>query len=158
SSPSACACGPGCPWTRRSSSPTRLRTTRSFESFSCESEALDANLLLYAIDTGSPKHEAAREWVEAQLSGSETVAFSWPVVLAFLRLSTSARVFERPLSLARAFDVVSTWLAQPCVVMVNPGDRHIAVMRELLGPLGTAGNLVGDAHLAALAIEHGAEL
>lgn len=119
---------------------------------------LDANLLLYAIDEGSPRHVAARTWVEAQLSGQDTVALSWSVLLAVLRLSTSARVFERPLSLGRAFDVVSAWLAQPCVVLVHPGDRHAAVMRELLGPLGTAGNLVTDAHLAALAIEHGAEL
>ena len=118
---------------------------------------LDANLLLYAIDEGSPRHVAVRPWIEAQLSGQDTIALSWSVLLAVLRLSTSARVFERPLSLARAFDVVSAWLAQPCVVLVHPGDRHAAVMRELLGPLGTAGNLVTDAHLAALAIEHGAE-
>lgn len=119
---------------------------------------LDANLLLYAIDSEAPRHDAARAWIETTLSGSETIALSWNVLLAVLRLSTSARVFQRPLSLARAFDVVSGWLAQPCVVLVHPGDRHVAVMRELLGPLGTAGNLVGDAHLAALAIEHGAEL
>ena len=119
---------------------------------------LDANLLLYALDRGSPRHAAARSWIEEQLSGQETVGLSWSVLLAVLRLSTSPRVFERPLSLGRAFDVVNAWLAQPGVVVVHPGDRHAAVMRQLLDPLGTAGNLVTDAHLAALAIEHGAEL
>jgi uncharacterized protein len=119
---------------------------------------LDANLLLYALDETAPRHAAARTWLERQLSGQETVALSWSVLLAVLRLSTSARVFGRPLSVERAFGVLAEWLAQPCVVVVHPGHRHLAVMGELLGPIGTAGNLVTDAHLAALAIEHGAEL
>jgi uncharacterized protein len=119
---------------------------------------LDANLLLYALDERSPRHATARDWLERQLSGQETVALSWSVMLAVLRLSTSARVFDRPLPVERAFGVLADWLAQPCVVVVHPGDRHLAVMGELLAAIGTAGNLVGDAHLAALAIEHGAEL
>ena len=119
---------------------------------------IDANLLLYATDTRSPRHAAARSWLERQMSGDETIALAWVVLLAFMRLSTHPQVFARPLPMARAFDVVSQWLSQPCAVVVHPGDRHAAVMRELLRPLGTAGNLVNDAHLAALAIEHGAEL
>jgi uncharacterized protein len=119
---------------------------------------VDANLLLYATDTRSPRHAAARSWWERQLSGDETIALSWIVLLAFLRLSTHPHVFARPLTVERAFDVLQRWLAQPCVVIVHPGDRHATVTRELLGPFGTAGNLVNDAHLAALAIEHGAEL
>ena len=121
-------------------------------------KVVDANLLLYAIDRRSPRHRAARSWLESQLSGEEPVAFAWIVLLAFARLSTNPVVFERPLSPDRAFDVVDRWLAQPCAVIVHPGDRHTAVVRHLLKPLGTAGNLVNDAHLAALAIEHGAEL
>jgi toxin-antitoxin system PIN domain toxin len=119
---------------------------------------VDANLLLYATDERSPRHEPARTWLESQLSGTETVAFTWAVLLAFVRLSTSARVFVKPLSPDRAFDVVDRWLDPPCVVIVSPGTRHVAIVRQLLRPLGTAGNLVNDAHLAALAIEHGAEL
>jgi len=119
---------------------------------------VDANLLLYAIDQRSPRHPAARSWLERQLSGRETVAFAWIVLLAFLRLSTNPHVFTRPLSPAQAFDVVDGWLEPPCAVIVHPGDRHAAIMREILEPLGTMGNLVNDAHLAALAIEHGAEL
>jgi len=119
---------------------------------------VDANLLLYATDTRSPRHAAARSWLERQLSGDEPVALAWVVLLAFLRLSTHPHVFARPLAAERAFDVIGRWLEQPCVVIVHPGDRHAAVMRQLLGRFGTAGNLVNDAHLAALAIEHGAEL
>jgi hypothetical protein len=119
---------------------------------------VDANVLLYAVDERSPRHRAARAWLEARLSGSETIALTWSVLLAFLRLSTSPRVFAHPLPGDQAFDVVDSWLAQPCVTLVHPGDRHSAVLRGLLASLGMAGNLVSDAHLAALAIEHGAEL
>ena len=119
---------------------------------------VDANLLLYATDKRSPRHSAAKSWLDALLSGDEPVAFAWAVLLAFLRLSTNARIFVRPLSTDRAFDVVEGWVAHPCAVVIHPGDRHLALVRQLLRPLGLAGNLVTDAHLAALAIEHGAEL
>jgi toxin-antitoxin system PIN domain toxin len=121
-------------------------------------KVLDANLLLYATDTRSPRHAPARAWLERQLSGDETIALAWVVLLAFVRLSTNPRVFARPLAPERALDVVDSWLGQSCVVIVHPGDRHATVVRQLLKPFGTAGNLVNDAHLAALAIEHGAEL
>jgi toxin-antitoxin system PIN domain toxin len=119
---------------------------------------VDANLLLYATDTRSPRHDAARRWLEGQLSGDETFAFTWVALLAFLRLSTSPRIFDNPLAPERALDVIDRWLAQPCATVVYPGDRHAGLLRELLRPLGTAANLVNDAHLAALAIEHNAEL
>lgn len=119
---------------------------------------LDANLLLYAVDEASPHHERLRGWLEERLSGTETIAFAWAALLAFVRLSTQARVFTSPLSPEQAFDLVDAWLAQPSATVVHPGGRHSALLRELLRPLGTAGNLTTDAHLAALAIEHGAEL
>lgn len=118
----------------------------------------DANVLLYAVDDTSPLHRPARIWLERQLSGSETVGFAWVVLLAFLRLGTSPRVFASPLHLDPSLDLVDAWLAQPCATVVHPGERHSALLRELLAPLGTAGNLTTDAHLAAIAIEHGAEL
>jgi toxin-antitoxin system PIN domain toxin len=118
----------------------------------------DVNLFLYAADESSPRHVAARAWVEATLSGTETVALAWMVMLGFLRLSTHPAVFDRPLETDEAFDLLDGWLDQPCVIVVHPSDRHTAVLRELLGPLGAAGNLASDAHLAALAIEHGALL
>lgn len=119
---------------------------------------VDANVLLYATDEQSPQHAAAGAWLSDQLSGSDAFAFTWTVLLAFLRLSTSPRVFERPLSTEQALDVMNGWLGQPCAVVLEPGERHCALLRQLLRPLGTAGNLVSDAHLAAVAIEHGAEL
>jgi toxin-antitoxin system PIN domain toxin len=118
----------------------------------------DVNLLIYAADDGSPDHLTARRWLETELSGTETFAFTWVVLLAFVRLTTSRRVFERPFSVGEALDVVDGWLAQPSVTVIGPTDRHAAVLRELLAPVGAAGNLTTDAHLAAVAIEHGAVL
>ncbi len=118
----------------------------------------DVNLLLYAVDETSPRHAAARAWVERVLSGPETVAFAWSVLIAFIRLSTHPAVFDHPLSPQEAFDLIDGWLEQPSTVIVHPGERHHVTMRELLDPLGTAANLVPDAHLAALAREHGAVL
>jgi toxin-antitoxin system PIN domain toxin len=118
----------------------------------------DVNLLLYAVDESSARHGPARAWVEERLSGAETFALAWVVLLAFVRLTTSSRVFQSPLTPSQALDLVDSWLAQPCATVVHPTSRHAPVLRQLLEPLGTAGNLTTDAHLAALAIEHGAEL
>lgn len=118
----------------------------------------DANLLIYALDETSPRHEPARAWLERTLSGTGVVAFAWQVLLAVVRLTTRPAVFTHPLRPEEAFDVVDGWLAQPCATVVHPTARHAAVLRGLLAPLGTAGNLTTDAHLAALAVEHGAEL
>jgi toxin-antitoxin system PIN domain toxin len=119
---------------------------------------LDVNLFLYAVDEASPRYEPAHAWVQETLSGSETVALSWTTLIGFVRLSTRANLFEQPLQVEEALDLLDGWLAQPCTTIVNPTERHSVVLRELLTPLGTAGNLTTDAHLAALAIEHGAQL
>jgi toxin-antitoxin system PIN domain toxin len=119
---------------------------------------LDANLLIYAVNEDAPLHGAARRWLEGAISGSETVAFSWNVLLAFLRLTTRPGVFRNPLPTEKAFDMIGAWLEQPVVTVVEPTARHLATLRDLILPLGTGGNLTSDAHLATLAIEHGAEL
>ena len=119
---------------------------------------VDANLLLYAVDETSPHHRVAKPWLEQQLSASETFAFAWAVLLAFVRLATNPRVFNAPLTVEEALDLVDSWLEQPSSTVVHPTERHTHVLRELLAPLGSAGNLASDAHLAALSIEHGAEL
>jgi toxin-antitoxin system PIN domain toxin len=118
----------------------------------------DVNLLLYAIDEDSPRFEQAAPWVAGLFGGTETVALAWAVALAFVRLTTKSQVMAQPFSVDDALDVVDGWLARPNVVVVHPTDRHAAVLRELLAPFGTGGNLSTDAHLAALSIEHGAEL
>jgi toxin-antitoxin system PIN domain toxin len=118
----------------------------------------DVNLLLYAYEETSPHHSRARPWFEDLLSGAETVGFAWSVLIAFVRLSTKVRPFYHPLESAEAFDIVESWLAQQCVLVLHPTERHLAILRGLMEPLGTAGNITSDAHLAALAIEHGAEV
>jgi toxin-antitoxin system PIN domain toxin len=119
---------------------------------------IDANLLLYAVNADFPLHANARSWVEKTLSGAETVGFAWIVLLAFLRLSTRPGIFNRPLTHTESLDIVDSWLEQPCATVVHPGETHSRILRDLFGALGTAGNITSDAHLAALAIEHGAEL
>jgi uncharacterized protein len=119
---------------------------------------LDLNLLLYALDRSSPWHDRARPWVEQALGGTDTIGLAWTVLLGFIRLSTRAAVFTNPLTADEALDVVDGWLVQPAVTVLDPTERHASVLRSLLSPLGTAGNLTSDAHLAALAIEHGAVL
>jgi toxin-antitoxin system PIN domain toxin len=119
---------------------------------------LDLNLLLYAVDSDAGPHERARAWFEEVLSGTEAVGFAWTVLLGFARISTNPQIYRHPLSSPEALDLIDGWLAQPVAKVVEPTVRHAAVLRELLEPLGVGGNLVSDAHLAALAIEHGAEL
>jgi toxin-antitoxin system PIN domain toxin len=119
---------------------------------------IDANVLIYAVNVDAPLHRKAKSWVEATLSGTETVGFSWIVLLAFLRLTTRSGIFEKALPVQTACDLVDAWLAQPAVVIVEPTTQHLYILRDLLLPLGTGGNLTSDAHLAALAIQHGAEL
>ena len=116
----------------------------------------DVNLFIYAYDEGSPKHAIAKTWLEKTLAGSETVGLAWAVLVAFIRLSTRPAITTEPFGVDEAVGFVEEWLAQPCATVVTPTHRHPAILRDLLGPLGTGGNLTNDAHLAALAIEHGA--
>jgi toxin-antitoxin system PIN domain toxin len=119
---------------------------------------IDLNLLVYAANKDSPQHVKAKAWVEATLSGEETIALPWIVILGFLRVTTSPRVLSHPLAVAEAIAVVDSWLARPNVVTQPPGAEHWRGLRAQLRETGTAGNLTTDAHLAAIAIEHGAEL
>ena len=119
---------------------------------------VDANLLLYAEDALSQQHETARTWWDAQLSGASPVCLSWGVLCAFIRISTNSRVYDRPLNLDQATSRVQSWLDQPCVRLVHPTERHWTVLQELLKEGQALGNLVTDAHLAALAVQHGCTL
>jgi toxin-antitoxin system PIN domain toxin len=115
---------------------------------------VDANILLYAVNTAAPRHDEARRWLDGALNGRSTVGFSWLVLLAFVRLSTRIGLFPAPLSVDTALARVSAWLAQPTAVVLEPTSRHLGVLTELLQTAGTGGNLTSDAHLAALALEH----
>lgn len=117
---------------------------------------VDASVLLYAVNESADKHERSRAWLDGALNRREPVGFSWIAVLAFLRLSTKVGLFPSPLSLDEAIDRVQEWMAQPPSVTPEPTPRHLAVLAGLLRQTGTGGNLVSDAHLAALAVEHDA--
>lgn len=119
---------------------------------------VDANVLLYAVNRRSAHHDQANRWLDDALRGRETVAFAWIAMLAFLRLVTHPAVFPRPLGVQDAVDVLRHWLAQPTATVIEPTGRHLEVVAQLLSEVGTAGNLVNDAHLAALALEHGCEI
>lgn len=119
---------------------------------------VDANILLYAEDSLSLRHREARVWWDHQLSGTDPVCLCWTVVSAFIRISTNPRAFERPNSLEQSLARVRSWLDQPCVRIVQPTERHWAVFEQMLTDGQAIANLVTDAHLAALAIEHGCEL
>jgi toxin-antitoxin system PIN domain toxin len=119
----------------------------------------DVNLPIYAIDERSPKHRPAKLWLEQALSGTEEVGFAWLTLIGFVRISTNPAALERPFSVAEAFEYVDEWLDRPVATVIHPTERHAGLMRDLLESVGSAaGNLTSDAHLAALAIEHGAEL
>lgn len=117
---------------------------------------VDLNLLLYAINRDSPRHQPAVKWLDSALDGPETVALPWVVLLGFLRLTTRSGIFTNPLTVEEASGVLDDWLERPNVSIVRPGDEHWRILRTLLQDCGTAGNLTTDAHLAALAIEYDA--
>jgi len=119
---------------------------------------VDANILLYAEDSLQSRHQQARAWWDSQLSGTGVVCLCWTVLSAFIRIGTNPRVFEHPLSLEQALARVQSWLDQPCTRVVLATERHWTVFKQVLTDGQAVANLVTDAHLAALAIEHGCEL
>jgi toxin-antitoxin system PIN domain toxin len=118
----------------------------------------DANLLIYSVNADSPFHRRAKTWMEEALNGKETVGLSWDVLVAFIRITTRRSIFASPVSVEEAFEYIEAWLARPSVTLLHPGPKHFSILRELLMAVGKGGNLTSDAHLAALAIEHGAKL
>src|ERR1700744_249762 len=119
---------------------------------------VDANLLIYVLDSDSPHHAAATKWWNQQLSQTEPVCLAWVVILSVIRITTNSRIFKRPLSAEQAVRVIESWLAQPCVRIVQPSESHWTFIQSLLRAVPFHYNLVNDAHLAALAIENNAEL
>ena len=119
---------------------------------------VDVNLLVYAYNSGSDQHAGAQAWLERELSSSTAVGLPWHTLLGFLRLSTNARVFATPLSTAEAWRRVTTLLSIDGVWAPQPTTKHAEVLGALLVQPSVHGNLVSDAHLAALAIEHGLTL
>lgn len=119
---------------------------------------VDANILLYAEDQTSPFHQKIVAWWDEKLSGTDPVCLSWPVILAFIRISTNHRIFKSPLSIKEATEKVNSWLAQPPVRIVETTSQHWAILQNLLEKGQAKAGLATDAHLAALAIENGCTL
>lgn len=115
-------------------------------------------MIFVGVNNQAPLHAKATHLLEAAMAGPRTVAFYWTVLLAFLRISTRPGLLQNPLPAPIAFQLVDAWLAQPSAIVLDPTPKHLRTLRQLVEPLGTAGNITSDAHLAALAIDHGAEL
>ena len=118
----------------------------------------DVNLLVYAHDERSPSHEAARDWWQRAVNGEEVIGMPWPVVVAFIRLTTSPRLFANPLHPRDAVDIVQELLDRPNVQVIHPTEKHLTLVKSLLIQAKMGGSAVPDAHLSALAIEHQATL
>lgn len=119
---------------------------------------VDANVLLYAVNTSAPQHDDARTWTDDAMTRTEPVGLAWVALLGFLRISTRAGILPNPLPVEDALSVVEAWMGAPAAVTVAPTGRHLGVLSGLLRDRGTGGNHTTDAHLAALAVEHGATL
>lgn len=119
---------------------------------------VDANLLLYAANHAAPEHDRARDWLDARLNGSVAVGLPWPSLLAFVRLATNPIVMRNAATPAQAWRQVDEWLACEPVWVPQPGDEHRLLLGPFLGASWMTSRLVADAHLAALAIEHGLTL
>ena len=118
----------------------------------------DVNLLVHAYNSESPVHEAARAWWEGLLNGTRPVGLAWVAILGFVRITTHRHILTRPLPVDAACDRARAWLARPYAAVLHPTERHAEILFGLLEGVGTGGNLTTDAHLAALAIAHQAEL
>lgn len=119
---------------------------------------VDANVLLYAVDLESAYHERSRSWLDTSLAGAEAVGFAWIALLSFIRIGTNASILANAMTADEATGQVEAWLAAPAAVIAQPTPRHSALLRGLLRDTGTAGNLTTNAHLAVLALEHGADI
>ncbi len=119
---------------------------------------VDANVLLYAVNSASEHHDASRRWLDGALSGADIVGLAWVPLLAFVRLTTKHGLFPSPLSAQEAMSRVHDWCGAPSATLVHPTARHAGVLSELVSSVGAGGNLVNDAHLAALAVEHRASV
>jgi len=119
---------------------------------------LDANLLIYAVHKRAAQHEATVEWLTEQLNGSRRVGLPWQSIAAFLRIATHPRAFRSPLAPTTAWQCATDWLAAPVSWSPEPGPRYAEILGGLIEKHDIRGNLLPDAQLAALAIEHGLEL
>lgn len=116
---------------------------------------IDTNILVYAVDSDTPQHKKARAWLDETLSGTTPVGLPWIVLVGFIRVITNHRAMRAPMNVEQALQYTDLFLQQPYVTPLSPGAKHWTILHKLLHDSGTAGNLTSDAHIAAIAIEHG---
>lgn len=116
---------------------------------------IDANILLYAVDEQARAHAVAHQWLEDSLNGSRRVGLPWQSLLAFVRIVTHPRALAVPLTPSDAWSFVDDWLDSPAAWVPLPGRGYRDILERLVRDLDLRGNLVSDAALAALALEHG---
>ena len=121
-------------------------------------KVVDLNVLLYVVNENAAHHRALLTWWEDAVNGDESVGLPWAVLLGFIRMATNPKIFPHPLDPATAISKIGSWLALPNIYVAREKDGHWEILRTMLIESGTAGNLTTDAHLAALAISHGAVL
>ena len=119
---------------------------------------VDANLLIYAGIENQANHRAASAWLQAQIQLGHRIGMPWPCLLAFLRIATNSRIYASPATVEEAYSILESWLKLPMVWIPSPTARHEEILGQVLRQSKAQGNLIYDAHLAALAIEHGLEL
>lgn len=121
-------------------------------------KVIDLNLLLYAYHAAAREHKPALAWLTDVFAGHEIIGFSWTTLLGFLRIATAPKILAKPYELGEAAEIVADWLRRSNVSIVSPTDRHWSILSVFLPKHRVRGSLIVDAHLAALAIEHGATL
>ena len=119
---------------------------------------VDLNVVIYSHNEASPHHERLMPWWQSALNGDESIGLAWTVILGFLRITTNPKIFPNPLTAEDASVLIDSWLAAPSVAIVTEKADHWTMVRSLISQSGAAGNLTTDAHLAALALTHGATL
>ena len=119
---------------------------------------VDVNVLLYAHDSDAPHHERARGWLEGQITARAPLGLPWATIVAFLRLTTAARIWKIPWTTEQSIEAVAHLLSHRATFVAHTTSLHWQLLGECISAGQARGNLVSDAHLAALAMEHGATL
>ncbi len=118
----------------------------------------DLNVLLYAVDSGSPLQKPCADWLNGALNGDEQLGLTWHSIAGFVRIGTNPKLLNRPMTVAESFGYLEAWLACRACRVLHPGANHLATFRRLVDAAGTGGNLTSDAHLAAIALKHDGEV
>lgn len=118
----------------------------------------DVNILIYAYYVLAPEHHKAKRWFETTISSRNEFCLSWHTIMGFVRISTTQRIFKKPFSSIEALRIIEKWIEEPNVRILTPGLGHFNILKRIVTESRTNGAMLMDAHLAALAIEHGAIL